>query len=249
MIPLYIVNALAVASCAWAVWVRRDSFGSRWDAPITVGIVLYGFASALDTPWPAVAEASFPLTGKYYLLNTIGHCCYLAGNAAGLRTVFIRLLPDDEIGPFMRSIVIPAVTVAIALMAVCVVASPITSNLHAGYLYAAPLDGWLRVYFCTFFLTMTATLMLALFGAIRLSAEPPGLGPARPLMATVSIGSLACLSLLALILSDHSGLIPRLWPLTYLGTTAAAVTCAVAWRRRIADLTTPVDGPNPVEGS
>ena len=239
MTALYIANILAVLACAWAVWVRRLSFGSRWDAPLTIGIVLYGLASALDTPWSAVAAASYPVTGKYYLLNTVGHICFMIGNAAGARSVCIRLLPDEELDRFMRTRVIPLVAIAATVMVVCVIASPVTSTMTAAYLYGVPLDGWLRVYFATFFLTMAATLWLTLFGGIRLSSEPPGPGAAFPLLGTASIGSLACLGFLTLLLTGRSELIPRIWPLSYATTTIAALTCVVMWRRRMADLTRP----------
>lgn len=243
MTTLHFTNALAVLACAWAVWVRRLSFRSRWDAPLTVGVALYAVASALDAPWPAIAAASFPLSGKYYLLNTIGHICFLAGNAAGLKAIFARLLPDDEIGRFMRTQIVPVVAVASTVMLVCVIASPATSAMPADYLYAVPLDGWLRVYFCTFFLTMTATLWMAFFGALRLNEEPPRREPALPLLGTVSIGSLACLGFLAAIHTGMNELILKLWPVAYLATTAAALTCAVAWRHRIAALTAPANEP------
>jgi hypothetical protein len=243
MVFLGFANALAVVASCWAVWVRRVSLGSRWDAPLTIGVALYGVASALDAPWPAIASASFPLTGKYYLLNTVGHICFLAGNAAGLRAVFIRLLPDHEIGRFVQTRIAPVVTIAATVMLVCVIASPMTSTMPANYLYGIPLDGWLRVYFCVFFLTMTATLWMAFFGGIRLAEEPRSPGTVLPLLGTASTGSLACLSFLVVILTGRTELIPRLWPIGFLATAAAAVACAVAWRHRIADLTVPVDEP------
>lgn len=130
--------------------------------------------------WPQIGAASFPATGKNYLFNTAGHLCFLAGDAAGLKAVFIRLLPDDEIRHFMRGRVVPLVAAAGTVMVVCVVASPMTSTMPAAYLYGVPLDGWLRVYVATFFLTMVATLWMAFFGGVRISQEPPGPGPVCP---------------------------------------------------------------------
>lgn len=239
MTALQACNALAVLTSGWAVWVRRLSFGSRWDRPLTVGVALYCVASALDSPWPAIAAASFPLTGKYYLLNTIGHICFLAGTAAGAKAVCLRLLSDDELDRFMKTRVVPVVGIAAIVMLICVLASPMTATMPADFLYGVPLDGWLRAYFATFFLTLTAILWLALFGGVRLSEEPPGVGPARPLLATVSTGSLASLSFLGLLLTGRSDLIPTVWPVAYLATTVASLTCALAWRHRIAQLSRP----------
>ena len=243
MTSLHFTNALAVLACAWAVWARRLSFRSRWDAPLTVGVALYAVASALDAPWPAIAAASFPLSGKFYLFNTVGQICFLAGNAWGVRAVCLRLLPDDELDRFMKTRIVPTVAIAATVMVACAIASPVTSTMPADYLYGVRLDGWLRVYFSTFFLTMAATLWMALFGIFRLGTRPPGPGAALHLMGTVSIGSLACLGFLAALLTDRSELIPRIWPVAYLTTTAAALSCAFTWRRRIAALTEPANEP------
>jgi hypothetical protein len=73
---LYVANAIAVLSACWALWVRRHSFGSRWDGGITVGVALYGLGSALESPWPSLSAASFPLTGTYNLLPALGNICF-----------------------------------------------------------------------------------------------------------------------------------------------------------------------------
>ena len=106
--------------------MRRLSFGSRWDGPITVGVGLYGLAAALDSPWPAMPAASFPVTGTYYVLPALGHVCYLAGTAAGIRSVYIRLLLDEEIDAFMRTRITRVVGVAAVAMLGCLIASPVT---------------------------------------------------------------------------------------------------------------------------
>lgn len=241
MAALYVANALCVIVAGWALWVRRSSFHSRWDAPITAGVALYGLAVALDSPWPGMAAASYPVTGKYYLLPALGHLCYLVGTAAGVKSVFIRLLPDGDIAPFMRTRITPAVTLAGAVMAVCVIASPVTSRIPADHLYGVPLDGWLRVYFITFFATFVALLWTAVFGGYRLREDPHS-GAVVPLMWTASIGSLACLAALSGILRGRSEIVATwAWPVSYLATAAASVVCAVFWRRRIADLTRSVE--------
>jgi len=239
MTVLQTCSALAVLTSGWAVWVRRLSFGSRWDRPLTAGVALYCVASALDGPWPAIAAASFPLTGKYYLLNTAGHICFLAGTAAGAKAVCLRLLTDDDLDRLMKTRVLPIVGIATIIMLICILATPMTATMPADYLYGVPLDGWLRVYFATFFLTLTAILWLALFGGWRLSGQAPRAEPALPLLATTSTGSLACLSFLGLLLTGRSELIPTVWPVAYLATTAASLTCAFAWRHRMAQLMRP----------
>ena len=232
---LNLANAFAVLAACWSVWVRRQSFGSRWDAGITVGVVMYGIGSALESPWPSIAAMSFPVTGKYYLLPALGNVSYLGGTAVGLSSFFIRLLPDAEIGRFMRTWIAPVVGVAATVMLACVVASPHTSVMPADTLYGLPLDGWLRVYFTTYFLSVTALLGAAVFGGIRLR---DGSGAVIPLMVIALLGSLACLGHLAAILTGNNGLTPTLALLGgYLATTVTALACGIYWRRRVAAMT------------
>lgn len=232
MPALHIANLLAVLAAGWALWVRRHSFGSRWDAGITVGVALYGLGSALESPWPAMAAASFPLTGKYYLLPALGNISYLAGTAVGLKSFYVRLLPDAEIGRFMRTWIAPVVAVAAAVMLFSAVASPQTSTMPAATLYGVPPDGWLRVYFATYFVSATVLLWAAVFGGWRLR-DGANSGAVVPLMVIALVGSLACLGHLAATLTGH-GMPALALAGGYLATTATALACGVYWQRRVA---------------
>ena len=237
MTALLWANAVAVLTAAWALWVRRHSFGSKWDGAITVGVALYGLGSALESPWPSAASASFPLTGKYYLIPVLGQISYLAGTAVGLKSFYVRLLPDDEIGRFMKSWVLPAVAVPAALMLLCALASPGTSSMVSDHLYGVPLDGWLRVYFATYFLSVTALLWAAVFGGVQLRREPDS-GAAVPLMTIAATGSIACLGLLSAVLSGHGADVAELALIGgYAATTVTSLACGIYWRRRVAELT------------
>ncbi len=229
---LYASNLMAVLAAGWALWVRRHSLGSRWDAGITVGVALYGLGSLLESAWPGMAAASYPLTGKYYLLPVLGNISYLAGTAVGLKSFYIRLLPDAEIGRFMRTWIAPVVAVAAAVMLLCALASTRTSTMPADYLYGVPLDGWLRVYFATYFASATVLLWAAVFGGWRLRGGPNS-GAVIPLMAIATVGSLACLGHLVATLTGHG--VPALALAGgYLATTVTALASGIYWRRRVA---------------
>lgn len=239
MTALGLANAIAVVSACWALWVRRHSVGSRWDAGITIGVALYGLGSLLESPWPGVSAASFPLTGRYYLLPVIGNICYLAGTAVGLKSFYVRLLPDAEIGRFMRTWILPVVAVPATVMLLCALASSRTRTMPAYSLYGVPLDGWLKVYFVTYFVSVTLLLWAAVFGGIRLR-EGANAGAVVPLMAIAALGSLACLGHLVAVLLHHTHPAPATALAGgYLATTMTALAAAIWWRRRVRDLTRP----------
>lgn len=232
MPALQAANIVAVLAAGWAIWVRRHSFGSRWDAGITIGVALYGLGSVLESAWPAMSAASYPLTGKYYLLPVLGNISYLAGTAVGLKSFYVRLLPDAEIGRFMRTWIAPVVALAATIMLLCAVASPRTSTMPADHLYGVPLDGWLRVFFTTYFVSVTMLLWAAVFGGWRLR-DGTASGAVVPLMVIALVGSLACLGHLAALLTGHG--VPALALAGgYLATTVTALACGVYWQRRVA---------------
>ncbi len=240
MFALALANVVAVSLAAWAVWVRRVSIGAPWDVGITVGVALYGLGSTLESPWPQMAAASFALTGKYYLLPVLGNISYLAGTAIGLKSFYIRLMPDDEISPFMKTWIAPVVAVAAAAMLLCAIASPATSGMPAATLYGVPPDGWLRMYFITYFLSVTALLWAAIFGGWRLRRHPRP-GAVVPLMVIAALGSLACLGHLVAILTVGNHPLVAVLALGggYLATAFTALVAGVFWRRRITDLLGP----------
>lgn len=235
MTVLNAANLVAVLAAAWSLWVRRHSFGSRWDTAITIGVSLYGLGSLLESAWPAMGAASYPLTGKYYLLPVLGNISYLAGTAVGLKSFYVRLLPDAEIGRFMRTWIAPVAAVAGAVMLLCALASPGTSAMSADFLYGVPLDGWLRVYFATYFLSATVLLWAAVFGGWRLRVGANS-DAVLPLMVIALVGSLACLAHLGATLTGHG--VPALALAGgYLATTVTALACGIYWRRRVTAMT------------
>lgn len=236
MILLYISNALAVLTAGWALWVRRDSVGSKWDRPITAGIALFAIGAALDSPWGWAAAASFPLTGKFYLINAFGNICYLLGATRGLKTVAVRLMADDALRRFMKIRIMGPVLVAIAVMLICVVRTPITSSMPAESLYFIEPDGWLLGYWLAYFLTLTGINVVAMYGALVLRSAPRS-AMHDPLFAATAGGNLACWGFFAAIVTGQSALVRLvIWPCAYLAIVAGALACGLSWQHRRAEL-------------
>lgn len=229
---LHVMNVAVIIVTGWALWVRRDSIGSKWDAPMTGAIALFAVGAALDSPWPAVGAASFALTGKFYLFTALGHISYLSGAALGLKTVCLRLTPDDAIESLMRSRVWPGVLTAAVVMMLCLISSPATSTMPAESLYQVRPDGWLIAYWIAYFGTMTAVNLVALNGANVLRREPDAV-MVTPLAVATVVGTLACLAFFGAIVSGHGdGPHAVVWLGAYVAIIGGAVASALSWRRR-----------------
>ena len=236
MALLYVTQALALVATTWALWVRRDTIHSRWDGPITAGIALFGLGAALDSPWASVAASSFPLTGKFYLLNALGNICYLLGASRGLKTVVVRLLSGDALGRFMKfRIMIPVLSSSLVML-ICVVQSPITSTMPAESLYFIRPDGWLAGYWVTYFLTLTGINTVAMWGA-RVLRSGPRSPMHDPLVAATALGTLACCGFFVAIVAGETGFIRNLiWPSAFIAISLGAVACGISWRHRTTEL-------------
>lgn len=238
MTALYLANVLVLVVVAWALWERRLAFQSKWDAPITWGILLFGMGAALDSPWPGISAASYPLTHKYYLLMALGHICYLSGAAMGIKSIYLRLVPDDAIGPFMTRRILPAVAIASAVMLTSLVASPISSSMPEQHLYLVGPDGWLTLYWLAFLGTLTGLEIVSIFGLLRLRTDPRSV-MLNLLIASQVVGTLACLAIGFGVLNNRDDIARTLvWPFAYAGIIGGAIAAVVAWRHRVVGLTT-----------
>lgn len=236
MTVAYLANAAAIVVACWALWVRRHAFGSRWDGPITLGIAFFALGAVLDSPWPEVAAASYPLTGKFYLLNCAGHVSYLFGATRGLKAVALRLVPDQAIGGFMRRRILAPVGLASAVMLLCLVCSPATAAMPAANLYFVPADGWLVAYWIAYFITLTGLNAVAVYGAFALRNDARA-STHDLLIGATTMGTLACWGFFAAIVTGQRRLIETVaWPGSQVAIMAGALALAVSWRRRAAAL-------------
>lgn len=239
---LIIANIAAIVVAAWAVWeFRLTTLQSRWDAPKSTALVLFALGALLDSPWRAVSEASFEWTGRFYFFTVLGHICYLTACASGVKYIYLRLLPDAAIGRFVRRRMVPAVVLATAVMVVSFSLSPATASLSADHLYLVRLDGWLAVYWFTFYATLLAILITAMFGVHRLRSDPRSV-MLNLLMTSLGLGALSVVASALGLLTDHAESV-RLyaWPITYAAIAVGAVAVVIAWRHRVWSMLRPRD--------
>ena len=230
---LVIANVVVLLIAVWAVWECRASFRSRWDAPRTMALVFFGLGVALDSPWRAFSEVQAPVLGRYYFLTVMGHICYLIAGALGNKFIYLRLLPDTAIGPFMRSRIVPMILGAATVMLVSFTASSATVSLTADQLYLVHPDGWLILYWLTYFAALIALFVIAMFGVNRLRTDPRSVMLSL-LLAALALAALSCVAGAWGVLFDRSESTRLVaWPIAYAAIAGGAVAVVVAWRHRV----------------
>lgn len=230
---LRIAGPAVLAVCLWAVWIRRDTFGSRFDSTGTLAAVLFGAGSALDAPWWATAEALSSETGKFYVLKLLAGLCYITGAGLTVSVIYRRLLPDDAIGPFVRKWIGPLVISAGVVMVVCFLASDVTSTLSAVHPYLVRPDGWMTVYWLAHFGTTTALGVVASYGVYHLRRDP------RSVWLNVGLASLLTAAVFGGVAVGYAVITGHLrvlmlvgWLLTYAAFAVAAIGSALQWQHR-----------------
>lgn len=228
---LVLANVAVLLIAVWAVWECRASFRSRWDAPRTLALVFFGFGVALDSPWRAFSEVS--MAGRFYVLTLIGHICYLTAGALGNKFIYLRLLPDAAIGPFMRTRIVPMILVAATIMVVAFAVSPSTSVLTADQLYLVHADGWLTLYWLTYYAALTSLFLVGVYGVDRLRTDPRSV-MLNLLLVSLVLAALSCIAS-AWGIVDGRNEQTRLvaWPVAYLAIGAGSVAVVYAWRHRV----------------
>ena len=236
-----VVAAFAAAAVAvWAAWEMRVSFfQSRWDSPKTTALVLFAVAAVLDSPWRLLSEQSLPLAGRYYFLAAVGHLCYLAACAAGLKYIYLRLLPDEATGLLMRRRIVPLVMIAVAILAVSFSATPLTASLSADHLYLVRPDGWLTIYWFTFYGALTLMLLAGMYGLNRLRADPRSVKLGL-LLTALAMGVLASvLRMVGLVIGYPESVGVYAWSLGHGAIAVGAVAVVQSWRHRLSAMMRP----------
>lgn len=239
---LVIANIAAIVLAVWGVWeFRITSIRSRWDAPKSTALVLFAVGALLDSPLRVMSEASLSLTGRYYFFTVIGQICYLTACASGVTYIYLRLLPDEAIGPFVRRRLVPAVAFAAAIMVITFIASPRTASLSADHLYMVRPDSWLAAYWFTFYGTLLTILVIAMFGLNRLRTDPRSV-MLNLLLTSLALGVLSVLaSALGLVIGRNESMRLIAWPLTYAAIAVGSVAVVIAWRHRVWSMLRPPD--------
>lgn len=234
---LAIANVVVLLIAVWAVWQCRFSFRSHWDAPRTVALVFFALGVALDSPWRAFSEVS--LAGRYYTLTVIGHICYLIAGALGNKFIYIRLLPDTAIGPFMRTRIFPLILGAALVMVFSFGASPLTATMTADQLYLVRADGWLTVYWITYNTTLTVLFALGFYGVNRLRTDPRAV-MLNLLLASLALAALSCVAGIWGVLAGLNEDVRLFaWPIAYAAIGTGSIAVVVSWRHRVKSMFNP----------
>lgn len=109
----------------YSLWVRRDTWWSRWEIGITLAITLETFALVLMSPWAAETLGPWvhQATRIWNLQQLLGHICFVVAVGANIYHVLARLADFDRFRPmFRRQVELPVQAGVTAMVIVFVIA-------------------------------------------------------------------------------------------------------------------------------
>lgn len=102
MTPALIITTVAVV--LYSLWVRRDTWWSRWEAGATFAIAMEGIGLLLVTPWASdeLGPAFHSFTGFWNVPQLLGFFCLLVGILGNVYHMLVRLTDPSHVLPIMR---------------------------------------------------------------------------------------------------------------------------------------------------
>ncbi|BBY33442.1 hypothetical protein BST33_09630 [Mycolicibacter minnesotensis] len=118
MTAVFIAVTLMIVT--YSLWVRRDTWWSRWEAGATLAIALQGCALLLLTPW-AGTELGPPLhslLGLWNVQQVLGWLCLIAAVIGNIYHMLVRLADPTHVWPIMRNHLLMPVGAGVAVVVV-----------------------------------------------------------------------------------------------------------------------------------
>jgi hypothetical protein len=136
-----------VVVALYSLWVRRDTWWSRWEIGVTLAIALETCALVLTSPFAAATLGlwAHSVTRIWNLQQLAGHICFVLAVAANIHHVLPRLADCGRIRPlFRRHVELPMLIGVVALVAVFVVAD--AGYRPDGFSTGNDAGAWAKVY-------------------------------------------------------------------------------------------------------
>jgi hypothetical protein len=142
-----VLIVITLSCITWSLWIRRVTWGCRWEVAATLNIALQGAAVFLMSPFASatIGQALHRLTGTWNLEDYIGHDCYVVAASAIVYNALGRLQEDDAMQlAFKQNVERPATLCIPLLLATFSVGNG--AAIYRPDFFDVPTDFWLSTY-------------------------------------------------------------------------------------------------------
>jgi hypothetical protein len=229
-----IAASAALVAATTALWVRRDTWASRWESAATLNVALQGLNVLVLYPHISrrISPCLHAVTGLWNVEDLIGHIAYLIGLVSLLYMALSRLkMTDPERRLYLRQRLELPASIYFPLLIGCFVVSD-CGNDYVSDLVFAPVTPALACYWLLMVVGAAYLLGNTVWALLILRRDPRSIRVATLYLAAVC-GSICCLACVV-VSFVVDGLNVAAWLLIRAEVVAYAAVAAYSWHRKIA---------------
>jgi len=135
-----------VALVIYSLWVRRDTWWSRWENAASLALALEACALLLMSPWAGIGLGPVlqHALGVWNVQQLLGHICLIVASTANIHHMLVRLADADEVRLIMRRQLMIPIWLGFAVMVPTFLRSD--QEYQPDVFAVATADSWLRIY-------------------------------------------------------------------------------------------------------
>ena len=238
--PAVIAATLAVG--AYSLWVRRDTWRSRWEVGASLAVVLEACALLLMSPdtSPSLGPALHRVTGLWNVQHLLGHLCLIVAIAAIIHHALMRIADEGQARTLFHNHVLRPLRIGLLLQVVVFVVADL--GYHRDLFSAAVNTGWLAAYW-----VLTGGLVIYLSGyagrlLLIMHSDPRARATVDIYLASAAVGVVASLLQISTVWTGVDVTV-AVWLCACLAIAIFAYGAARSWRAKVSWFT-PGDPPS-----
>lgn len=228
------IIAATLVLVSYSLWVRRDTWWTRWENAATFALALAAFSLLLMSPW--VGMEIGPVLrrglGVWNVQQLIGHLCLIVAATAAIHHMLVRLADPDQVRFIMRRQLMIPIWLSVAVMVPAYLSS--AQDFQPDVFAAPRTDAWMMLYELTggvlscYILVYLGRLMLAL------RHDPRAKSTIDLYFVAATFAASACLILVASTWVDGDDPSPGIWLCICLAVGTFAYGSARSWKAKSA---------------
>lgn len=223
---------VTLAIVGYSLWVRRDTWWSRWEASATVAVLLEGCGLLLMSPWASATFGSVlhQALGVWNVQQMLGHLCLMAAVSGIIHHMLVRLADPDQVRSFVRRQLMVPIWLAIAIMVPAFLLSD--QEYYPDFFSAPTVDSWMIAYDLAasavmFYLSVYVSRLM-----LTLRQNPRAKTTIDLYLASMAFTTAACVTVVASAWVDGDDASPVVWACICLAVGTYSYGSARSWRAK-----------------
>lgn len=230
-----------VALVLYSLWVRRDTWWSRWENAASFALALEACALVLMSPWASrtIGLQIHRSLGVWNVPQLLGHLGLIVAVTANIYHMLVRMADHDQVRVIMRRQLLIPISLCLAVMVPAYLRS---DQQYQPDIFAAPSnDAWMMLYEI-----VGCALVIYLSGYVSrlmltLRHDPRAKSTIDIFLVSMAFATAACLIVVGSSWVDGDDATPGIWFCICMAVATFAFGSAQSWKAK-SSWFTPVAG-------